>query len=356
MFIYAKEGKALDEIVALAMKYCVAAEIECPRTGPGAKPKIPDWILAVMVTIGVLLRKKSKNSQYTWWVVHRDQFCRWFEGEPFPSRSTFYDRYRRTWKLFQVAIELQGRTAVINGWANAEVVAIDKSLIAGRGRPWSSADRRKQHIPKRVDRETTWGYSKHHGWVQGYSFETIVSAASPGVCWPLVASSDTASRSEQKSCLSKFDSLPQQTKSVLADAGYDSNTVAETIEYRSDGARTGRRFLCPEVPRPNNGRPKQVNSSQSRERQRHRRLRDQRRTYFQSPTGRRLYARRKTTVEPFNSHVKNLFDLDERVWHWGLDNNRSMILAAIFAYQILLSYNHRRRKRNRCIKCILDRL
>lgn len=356
MLSYAKEGKTLDDIVVLATKYCIAAENECPRTGPGAKPKVPDWILAVMVTVGVLLLKKSKNSQYCWWVEHRDQFRRWFGGESFPGRSTFYDRYRRTWKLFQVAIELQGRTAVVKGWANANVVAIDKSLIAGRGRPWSSADRRKQRVRKRVDRDTTWGYSKHHGWVQGYSFETIVSAASPGVCWPLAASCDTASRSEQKSCLSKLDSLPPQTRHVLADAGYDSNAVAEAVEYQSDGTRTRRRFLCPEVPRPNNGRPRQVNSRQSNERQCHRRRRDHRRKYFKSAIGRRLYARRKTTVEPFNSHLKNLFDLEDRVWHWGLNNNRTMILAAIFAYQILLNYNHRRRKRNRCIKCILDRL
>jgi len=353
---HAKDGRPLEEIVAIAIKFAMAAELELPRTGPGAKPTVPDWVLAVMVAVGVLLRKKSKNAQHGWWCDHRAEFQRWFSGQPFPGRSTFYDRYRRVWKLFQKAIDLQGQEAVDKGWANAEVVAADKSLIAGRGRPWGPGDRRRGHVPKRVDRDTTWSYSKHHGWVQGYSFEAVVTATAKGACWPLAASCDTASGSEQKSCLSKFDRLPHETTHVLADAGYDSNAVAESVERQADGRRTGRRFLCPEVPRPNNGKPRQKKSRQSHERQRHRRWREERRVYFHSAVGRRLYARRKTTVEPFNSHLKLLFDLEDRVWHWGLDNNRSMVLGAIFAYQTLLTFNHRRKKRNRCIKCILDRL
>lgn len=352
----AKDGRLLQEVVTLAVKYAMAAERALPRAGPGAKPKVPDWMLAVMVAVGVVLRKKSKNAQYSWWCNHLDDFQQWFPGQPFPGRSTFYDRYRRIWILFQKAIELQGRDAVSKGWANAEIVAIDKSLIAGRGRFWRPGDRRRKHLPRRVDPDTTWSYSKHDGWVQGYSFETVVTATRNGVCWPLSASCDTASRSEQKSCLSKLDRLPPETTHVLADAGYDSNAVAESIEHNADGCHTGRHFLCPEVPRPNSGKPRQASSRQSNDRQRHRERRESRRIYFNSTVGRALYARRKITVEPFNSHFKLLFDLEERVWHWRLDNNRSMVLGAIFGYQTLLTMNHRNGRRNRCIKCILDRL
>jgi hypothetical protein len=90
--------------------------------------------------------------------------------------------------------------------------------------------------------------------------------------------------------------------------------------------------------------------------ERHRRWRDHRRLYFQSRVGGKLDARRKTTVEPFNSHLKMLFEREDRVCHWGLNNNRSMVLGAIFACQALLTINHRHHKRNRCIKCIIDRL
>jgi hypothetical protein len=39
-----------------------------------------------------------------------------------------------------------------------------------------------------------------------------------------------------------------------------------------------------------------------------------------------------------------------------LDNNRTQILAALFAYQLLVRYNHRRRKRNGRVRWILDGL
>jgi len=39
-------------------------------------------------------------------------------------------------------------------------------------------------------------------------------------------------------------------------------------------------------------------------------------------------------------------ELDDRVWHRGLDNNRTQLLAALFAYQLLVRYNHRRGHKN----------
>lgn len=356
MELRARDGALLDELVEIGVKYCRLAEQKHPRRGPGRHPDIPDWVLAVMVMVAVMLRKKSKSAQHAWWKSHVEDFTRWFAVQKFPGRSTFFDRYRRCHELFQQALVLQGQDAVRKGWADAQCVAIDKSLVAGRGQPWSPRDRRRNKLPKRVDRDATWGYSTHHGWVQGYALEVVVTADKSRTNWPLVASADTASRSEQKSCLVKFSQLPDETQFVLADSGYDSNAVGEAVEWNADGSRTGRRFLCPEIPRSNHGKPRQPSSRQSRERQRHRGLRDARRQTFQSSKGRRLYARRKTTVEPFNSHLKYLFDLEDRTWHWGLENNQTQILAAIFAYQSLMTYNYRHKHRNACIKAILDAL
>jgi hypothetical protein len=67
-----------------------------------------------------------------------------------------------------------------------------------------------------------------------------------------------------------------------------------------------------------------------------------------------LYARRKKTVEPFNQWFKSLFELDQRVRHRGLDNNRTQILAAIFAYQLLVRYNRRCGNDNGQIIWIMD--
>jgi len=351
----AKDGTLLEELVALSILLCQEAERDCPRRGPGRKPTIPEWVLAVMIMVAVMLKKKTKSAQYIWWREHPADFARWLTGQPFPGRSTFFDRYRRVHRLYRRAVRLQGLHAVAEGWADPRCVAADKSLIAGQGKRWDASQRRNGRVPRGVDGDATWGFCLHDGWVQGYAFEVVVTAPARGVVWPLLASVETASRSEQKTILEKIPELPGRTKYLLADAGYDSNAVGEAVEW-DGGRRTRRRLLCPEVPRPNTKRRRQPHNRETRERQYHRRLRDGRRQFRRSRRGRALYARRKTSVEPFHAQLKHLFDLEQRVWHRRLDNNRTMILAAISAYQLLLTYNHRTGRPPANLQCLLDAL
>jgi hypothetical protein len=352
---HATEGVRLAELVALCLPLCQHAEQDCPRRGPGRNPRIPEWVLAVMILVAVMLKKKTKSAQYTWWRQHGADFARWLPGQPFPARSTFFDRYRRVWRLYERAIVLQGQAALARGWAQAECVAADKSLVAGQGPAWHARQRDQGPPPRGVDGDPTWGYSDHDGWVQGYSFEVVVTATPPGAVWPLAASVQTASRSEQKTILDKLPHLPDQTRYVLLDSGYDSNAVGEAVEG-TEAPGTGRRLLCPPVPRPNTNRPRQPGSRETRARQRHRRRRATRQQFFRSRRGRALYRRRSKTVEPFHAQLKHLFELEHRVWHRGLDNNRTMILAAIAAYQVLLTYNHQNQRPPAQLQCLLDAL
>jgi|SRR5262245_39253283 len=351
----AKDGTLLEGLVALSIPVCQAAERDCPREGPGRKPTIPEWVLGVMIMVAVMLKKKTKSAQYIWWREHAAEFGQWLPGQPFPGRSTFFDRYRRVYRLYRQAVRLQGQQAVRAGWANPQCVAADKSLIAAQGKRWNASQRRDGKVPRGVDADATWGFCVHDGWVQGYAFEVVVTAPVRGVVWPVLASVDTASRSEQKTILEKIPELPEQAKYVLADAGYDSNAVGEAVEW-DEGRRTGRRWLCPDVPRPNTKRQRQPHNRETLERQYHRRLRDGRRKFRCSRHGRVLYARRKTSVEPFHAQLKHLFELEHRVWHRRLDNNRTMILAAICAYQLLLTYNHRTQRPRANLQCLLDAL
>jgi len=75
-----------------------------------------------------------------------------------------------------------------------------------------------------------------------------------------------------------------------------------------------------------------------------------------SPTSGRPDARIVRTVEPFNSWFKTLFELEDRVWHRNLDNNRTQHMAALLIYQLLLRINHQRGRNNGQIKWILDSL
>ncbi len=350
----AKAGTCLASLVRMAVPLCQRAERECPRTGPGRKPDIPDWVLAVLIMVAVLKRKKSKSAQYRFLDEHRRDLLQWMGTKAFPARSTYFDRYRRAHRMFKYAIKLQGEKAIAEGITDPQDVAVDKSLIAARGPLWHKSDRNKNRIPKRlhgVDRDSDWGRSQHDGWVQGYSFEAVVSSTKDSTVFPLLASATTARAKETQTFDEKIDDLPESTENVTADSGYDSNHLAERIEWIEDGKRTGRRFVCPENQRNSKRTSKAVTP---RDESHRRRL--ARRKFYRSSRGKSIYRRRSQTVEPFNEWFKSLFELDDRVWHRGLENNQTQLLAALFAYQLLVRYNHRRGNENGQIRWILDTL
>jgi Transposase DDE domain len=350
----AKAGRCLESLVRMAIPTLKAAERECPRQGRGAKPTIAEWLMASLIMIAVLHKKKSKSAQYRFLCEQRTTIADWLGDKSFPSRPTYFRRYRKGHRFWRQAIQLQGERAIAEGIADPTDVAVDKSLIVGLGPPWHKQDRQKGKIPVGVDRYCTWGYSEHDGWVHGYSYEVVVSATPGHAVFPLLASVDTASVSETRSFADKIDELPAGTQTVSADSGYDMNEYGERIEYDEQGRRTGRRFLCPENPRNTKGRKLKpaAHAKQARSRE----LRGQRRAFLRSRRGRRIYARRKKTVEPFNQWFKSLFELEQRVWHRGLENNRTQMLASIFLYQLLVRYNHRRGNPNGCVRWILDAL
>jgi hypothetical protein len=353
----AKEGTCLASLVRMAVPPCQRAERECPRTGPGRKPDIPDWVLAVLIMVAVLKRKKSKSAQHRFLAEHRRELAHWLGTGKFPARSTYFERYHRAHQLFRHAIKLQGQMAIDEGLADPRVVAVDKSMVAARGPLWHASDRRQARIPERlhgVDRQSDWGRSQHDGWVQGYSVEVVVSATKNTPVFPLLASASTASAKETQTVDAKIDDLPEATRHVTADSGYDSNHVAERVEWTEAGQRTGRRFLCPENKRGSKKMKSGRQAVRPRDQSHQRRL--ERKAYYQSPRGRALYRRRGLTVEPFNEWFKSLFELEDRVWHRGLENNQTQLLAAVFGYQLLVRYNHRRGQRNGRVRWILDGL
>lgn len=352
----ATDGTCLAKLVKMAIPICQAAQRQCPRTGPGRPPDFQDWEIAILILIAVLKNRKSKSAQYRFLHEHCKEVKQWLGLKRIPARSTYFQRYRQAKRLLRPAIKLQGRQAIKNGLADASVVAVDKSLLSARGPQWNRKDRKANRLPPRlrgVDRDSEWGYSPHHGWVQGYSYEVVVTAPKNGPVWPLLASADTANVSEHVSFGQKIDELPKQTRHVLADSGYDNNKYGERVERDSDGRRTGRRFLCP----PQRPLPRDPPSYRLTAAQRHaRKRRAERAAYYNSPRGQALYARRGTSVEPFNEWFKRLFDLEQMVWHRGLANNQTQLLAGIFGYQLLLRYNHRCGHRNGQIQWILDSL
>jgi hypothetical protein len=353
---HAKAGASLDALVKMAMPLLQKAERQNPRTGPGAKPQIPDWFIGALIMVAVLKGKKAKSAQFRCLVspLARRRIAKITGQNRFPARSTFFRRYRRCHRLFSQAVELQGKQAIAEGLTDPRDVAVDKSLIAAQGRPWHQHQKRKGKNPRGVDREAAWGYSEHHGWVYGYSFEVVVSSTKGTTVFPLMASVATASAAEVTTFADKIDRLPPEVQNVSADSGYDANALGERIEFDETGRRTGRRFLCPQNPR--NTANRELKPCTTASQARSRRLRHERANFFKSARGRRIYKRRSRTVEPFNSWLKSLFDLKLRAWHRGLPNNQTQILAALFTYQLLVRYNHRRGNNNGRLRWLTDTL
>ena len=142
MFARATDGTCLATLVKLAIPLCRAAQCQCPRAGPGRPPEYDDWKIAVLIVVAVLKSRKSKSAQYRFVHEHSRELMRWLKLDQFPVRSTYFRRYRQADKLFQMAIELQGRQAIDSGLADASVVAVDKSLLTARGPYWNRKDRK----------------------------------------------------------------------------------------------------------------------------------------------------------------------------------------------------------------------
>jgi hypothetical protein len=313
-----------------------------------------------MIMAATLKRRKSKSAQYRFLHEHRDALKRWLGLKRFPVRSTYFDRYRRAHRLFKAAIVLQGVQALREGVTTAQSVAADKSLLWARGTPWHGKRRCGGTVPAElhgVDRQADWGYSPYHQWVYGYSYEVMTTADAGTVHVPLSASADVASASEHSSFPSKVRHIPKTTRFALVDSGYDSNAIGDAVEHDERGRPSGHRFVCPPNRRNLRGRPSasshgHLSRAERQAQQRRRRRID----FYHSPRGQRLYAQRSQSVEPLHERVKSLFDLNPRVWHRGLDNNKTQLLSAIFCYQLLLRYNHHCGQRNAQVQWILESL
>jgi hypothetical protein len=346
----ALSGTCLERLVRMASPMLRAAQRPCPRAGPGRSADYQDWQIAALILLALLHRRKSKSAQYRFLLERRAALQQRLNLTDFPARSTYFARYRQAHRLFRQAIGLQGVKALAEGVADATTVAVDKSLVAARG-PVGHARRRPA---PGVDRDAAWGYSEHHGWVWGYSFEVLVTASPHSRVFPLLASAAPANLSECRSFLAKAPDLAATTRYVLADRGYDSNACQEAVEHDPQGRPTGRRFLCPLIRRA--GKPPAGRYPHRGRRGRQARQRQRRLDFLRRPRGRRLYQRRGQTVEPFHEWFKNSFELSARAWHRGRENNQTQLLAALFSYQLLLRYNHRCGHRNGQVQWVLDAL
>lgn len=346
----------LRHLINLAVPICRRAEAWLPPPGPGRPVEIPAWAIAVLILVALAKQRTSKSAQYRYLAAHAPMLVRRLGLDRFPARSTYFARYRTASVLLSEALARHTAHAAARGHINVRCVASDKTLVAAAGRPWHKAQRARGERPPRADGDASWSRSEHDGWVYGYGLEAIVTAPRQGVVWPLLGSVEPGHVREARTFPAKVPRLPGRTRYVLVDMGYDSNALGEAVEYDGSGRPLGRRLVGPQQRRHNRYGGRRRVWRETRRRRRRREHRARRREFYETKFGRRLYKRRGQTVEPFFGHFKDLFGLDEHVWHAGLGNNRTQILAALVLYQILLVYNRIKGHDDAEVKWILDQL
>lgn len=346
----------LRHLIHLAVPICRRGELGLPPRGPGHPLEIPEWALAVMILVAVAKRLTSKSAQYRYLAAHAAEFVHRLGLDRFPARSTYFARYHTAYLVMTEAAAAHTAHAAERGHIHVRCTAADKTLIAAAGPPWHKLQRARGERPPRADGAASWSRSAHDGWVYGYGLEVVVTAPRSGTVWPMLGSLDPGHVREARTFPAKVPRLPGRTRYVLVDMGYDSNDLGELVEYDADGRRTGRRLVGPQQARHNRYGGRKRPWRETRRRKRRREHREQRRRFAQGRFGKALYKRRGQTVEPFFGRFKEVFGLDGQVWHAGLGNNRTMILAALLLYQILLVFNRIKGLKNAEVKWILDLL
>jgi len=201
------------------------------------------------------------------------------------------------------------------------VIAIDRSLFKAKGFPWHKKDKKLGKKPsKPFDPEADWGYSDaKKEWIYGYGAHLGVTASKKKPVFPLFAALTSAKIKGLAILKKKFLPLvPKKTKHLLGDNEYEDKSVYEQSQ---------RRLLTPIRETVNRVTKKKAMSRERKERKR----------FFKSRQGQKLYRLRNSSVEPAYNVLKNIFNL-EPSWFFGKAYTESLFLIAVWSYQIFVAY------------------
>jgi hypothetical protein len=187
------------------------------------------------------------------------------------------------------------------------------------GNIWHSKDLKAGVVPTcgNIDIDARWGKSTCKGWVFGYKLHTTVMAASPaGIRLPLDVAVTPADAKDYDVFKQRLISgLPNQTQIALGDGGYAEDGCFTACDTREVS------LLAPIKVLPNTTDDRRARAE-----------------FLRDPEVKKVYALRRTTVEPYQGQLKSLFDL-EYLPIKGFRNVRTLCILATLAYCLLVSLN-----------------
>ena len=293
---------------------------------------------AMVQAFFVMTVKKIKRFQGLWNYLNNNdpirRACGFVDG--LPHRRTFTRRFQRLASELGDWMQQAAREAIDRGYITARVVVADKSLHPARGPLWHAKHRRRNRVPKDlrgVDRDSQWGYSPYHKFVQGYAEHAIVNATPGEARFPLDAVADTARMVEHEVLQERLSRLPARVRKILIDGQYDENDLLRQLQQRQ---------ITPILPAGvfRKAAPKSE-------------VRQWAFAVRAAKVNRALSRRRRTTIEPHFGLDKKRIE-NHTVWFYGLANNRTHLPLTSFVIQVLMLDNFEQGRPPEEIQWLLD--
>jgi len=232
-----------------------------------------------------------------------------------PHRTTLSVRFKAMPEEIRQQLRMLHNSFVEEEESLIDLMSTDSSLMEAKGNKWHKKDRKQGIIPScgNIDTEAHWGVNGAGKWTFGYRLHCVVSCHST---LPYDIQVEPANIKDAEVFRRDFvKHLPNETLVVLGDSGYDDETCYQLCDAKEISLIT----------------PIQAAKSTPPERL-------ERIDLYNDPDVREIFVHRKTSVEPFQGHLKALFNL-EKLCIKGTKNVRALVSVATFAYLLLAKLN-----------------
>ena len=236
-----------------------------------------------------------------------------------PHRTTLSRRFKSLPQPLALLLDQLTSQALKQDLIDVSITSTDSTLMKANGNLWHKKSMIAGQLPAcgNIDTDAHWGKSGCKGWTFGYAMFSLVTCGSHGIVWPIESVLYPANAKDtpvfKKDLLTH---LPQATQLLLADKGFDDQRLANACDQRKITLVTPISKIGKHTPKKRLARA----------------------ALFATPDVREAFALRKTSVEPFQGQVKDLFGL-ERLPMKGLLNVRALCSLAVVTYCLLVLFN-----------------
>ena len=210
---------------------------------------------------------------------------------------------------------------------------IDKSIFQAKGGIWHKIHIKLGIVPHNsIDTEASWGFSPYHKWRFGYGLHIIANEKR----FPITATVTTAKTKDYSQVIVILTHIYTKIGVIVGDAGYLAIRVMQKV-YQTYGILIYTHKTFADV----KSTFKKYYNDMVKTAQAH-----------------MLYRKRKPSIEPVFSLIKEIYDLDgkKQLPYKGLDKVSAFLMTSVVSIQIMMYLNFLSNKNLGCTNTILNYL